>query len=326
MKGGGSMIDFYYQLRQRMIDTLQVSLKQIRQVLGFGVQEFGDIIGLTRQTINNLETRKNRMSAIQYVAICAVIDNYIKDKPDLLPVLSTILCSNDEIQGYSVFDTIENGSFLKKWFLCFPDEAKIIGFSQNEKLDVTNEDFDNIANSYKLFLDETVICQDGFESVIQPLINSLKNSGNKLIIPLKVIESIQYQMINSVDGNIQECQRGMNLLMKLQNEDLIDIRGEKSDTTVISTFVSVFAKFKCVNRLALITQNSKLAKQILSLNNDDIGGFNILVLQYSQGGGIQKWTFDGDDINDFVNENVEQLADIEQEESIDPLKGWESIE
>ena len=56
------LIDFYYQLRQRMVETMQVSLKQIRQVLGFGVQEFGDLIGLTRQTINNLETQKNKRS------------------------------------------------------------------------------------------------------------------------------------------------------------------------------------------------------------------------------------------------------------------------
>jgi len=65
------MIDFYYQLRQRMVDAMQASLKQIRQVLGFGVQEFGDLIGLTRQTINNLETQKNKMSSIQYIAVCA---------------------------------------------------------------------------------------------------------------------------------------------------------------------------------------------------------------------------------------------------------------
>ena len=86
------MIDFYYQLRQRMVDAMQASLKQIRQVLGFGVQEFGDLIGLTRQTINNLETQKNKMSLTQYIAVCAVIDNYVKDKPELLPILSTILC------------------------------------------------------------------------------------------------------------------------------------------------------------------------------------------------------------------------------------------
>ena len=113
-KGGVRMIDFYYQLRQRMVDAMQASLKQIRQVLGFGVQEFGDLIGLTRQTINNLETQKNKMSSIQYIAVCAVIDNCVKDKPELLSILSTILCSNEDESTINVFETIENGSLLKK--------------------------------------------------------------------------------------------------------------------------------------------------------------------------------------------------------------------
>ena len=100
------MIDFYYQLRQKMIDIMQASLKQIRQVLGFGVQEFGDLMGLTRQTINNLETQKNKMSSIQYIAVCAVIDNYVKDKPELLHVLSTILCSNEDGNAINIFSNI----------------------------------------------------------------------------------------------------------------------------------------------------------------------------------------------------------------------------
>ena len=81
----------------------------------------------------------------------------------------------------------------------------------------------------------------------------------------------------------------MKLLMGMQNENLVDIRGEKSDVNIISTFVSVFAKFKCVNRLAIITCDANLAEQILALNNDAIGGFNILVLKYSKDNGFQKW-------------------------------------
>ena len=65
---------------------MQVSLKQIRQVLGFGVQEFGDLIGLTRQTINNLETQKNKMSSIQYIAICAAVSYTHLTLPTILRV------------------------------------------------------------------------------------------------------------------------------------------------------------------------------------------------------------------------------------------------
>lgn len=322
------MIDFYYQLRQKMIDIMQASLKQIRQVLGFGVQEFGDLMGLTRQTINNLETQKNKMSSIQYIAVCAVIDNYVKDKPELLHVLSTILCSNEDGNAINIFSNIENGSLLKKWFMCFPDESKIFGFLSDTTSALVNEDFNNIAENYRVFLDQTVLFEDDFSNAIQPLALSLKKSGNKFIIPLKVIEAIQHQLMSSNENDVYLAKNGMKLLMGMQNENLVDIRGEKSDVNIISTFVSVFAKFKCVNRLAIITCDANLAEQILALNNDAIGGFNILVLKYSKDNGFQKW-----EQEDLFDEKIEQSilmnnnAEIEtKDSSIVGLEGWETID
>lgn len=319
------MVDFYYQLRQKMVRAMQASLKQIRQVLGFGVQEFGDLIGLTRQSINNLETLKNNMSTIQYVAVCAVIDNCLKDKPELLPVISTILCSNEDDSENNIFETIETGSLLKKWFLCFPDEATILGFSTPDSSDISNEDFSNIAESYRVFLDQTVLLEDGFSSAIKPLALAMKSNGNKFIIPLKVIQTIQHKLMSFDNEEANLAQGGMKLLMSLQNEDLVDIRGEKGDVNIISTFVSVFAKFKCVNRLALITCDSKLANQILALNNNEIGGFNILVLKYSDDKRIKKW--EQDDVN--INNTEESISFKEksalENSATNPLMGWDTI-
>ena len=322
------MIDFYYQLRQRMVDAMQASLKQIRQVLGFGVQEFGDLIGLTRQTINNLETQKNKMSSIQYIAVCAVIDNYVKDKPELLPILSTILCSNEDESASNVFETIENGSLLKKWFMCFPDESKIFGFSSDIASIIANEDFNNIAENYRVFLDQTVLFEDDFSNAIQPLALALKNSGNKFIIPLKVIEAIQHQLMSPNENDVSLAKNGMKLLMGMQNEELVDIRGEKNDVNIISTFVSVFAKFKCVNRLAIITCDAKLAKQIMGLNNDILGGFNILLLKYSKVNGFQKWEqedLSDEEIEQSISMNVNHKL-IPEDGSTAELRGWESID
>ena len=316
------MIDFYYQLRQRMVETMQVSLKQIRQVLGFGVQEFGDLIGLTRQTINNLETQKNKMSSIQYIAICAVIDNCLKDKPELLPILSTILCSNEDENHGNIFETIENGSLLKKWFLCFPDESKILRFGVDDTGIIDQTDFNNIAENYRVFLDQTALYENGFSEAIQPLSGLLKNNGNKIIIPLRSVEAIQNQMISTNREEITMAQRAMKILMDMQMQDLVEIRGEKSDSNVISTFVSVFAKFKCVNRLALITCDRKLAKQIEALNNDEMGGFHILVLKYENGKGFRKWQ--EEDFQD--KESIEKIyinsENIQEQNKDDELKCW----
>lgn len=321
------MSDFCCQLREKMIEIMQISLKPIRQVLGLGVQELADLIGLTRQTINNLETQKSKMSSIQYIAICAVIDNYLKDNPELLPIISTILCSKGNGDDSNIFEVIENGSFLKKWFLCFPDESKMLGFYSDTVSVIENEDFCNIANSCRIFLDQTVLFEEGFADTIHSLTLALKSSGNKFIIPLKVIEAVQNQMMSSNEEDMRLGQRGMKLLLSLQNEELVDIRGEKSDINIISTFVSVFAKFKYVNRLALITCDYKLANQIMLLNNNSMGGFNILVLKYSKNEGIQKWNQ-----SDFYNKEVEQDIFINnskklglEDNSFEVLKTWKSI-
>ena len=39
---------------------------------------------------------------------------YCNPTPELLPILSTILCSNEDESTINVFETIENGSLLKK--------------------------------------------------------------------------------------------------------------------------------------------------------------------------------------------------------------------
>ena len=208
--------------------------------------------------------------------------------------------------------------------MCFPDDSKIIGFPQTESSVIEYTDFGNIADSYRVFLDQTVFFEDGFLNAIQPLISAMKNNGNKFIVPLKVIEAIQYQMMSADGEEVKNAQCGMNLLMGMQKEDLVEIRGEKSDVNIISTFVSVFAKFKCVNRLALITCSSKLANQVDSLNNDTIGGFNILILKYSKDDGIQKWKTE-----DMVYSERESFDSEEKISDTDldvVFKGWGTID
>ena len=318
------MIDFYFSLRQRMIETMQKSLKQVRQVLGFGVQEFSDIVGLTRQTINNLETNKSKMSAVQYVAICAMIDHFTEDKQELLQVLSTILSSNDLSEEGNIFSSVENNSFLKKWFSCFPDESKIAGITHEENIIIERNDFAGIAARYKIFLDETILCKKGFCDWVTDVAVTMKEYNNKFLVPLKVVEKIQENILSSDISIATDAQSGLNLLMRMQKDDLVEIRGEKSDINVISTFISVFAKFKFVNRLALLTQNFKLAERILSLNKDDLGGFNILVTKFDEKTGLIKW---GEEENLSFMDNQ---AELEEESKIftnsEILKGWETID
>lgn len=76
------------------IERLQQYLLLIRRCVGWTATEFGDRIGVTRQTINNLEsnnTKKFRLSKTQYLAIRKVLEDEIVASPDDTEMLQTIL-------------------------------------------------------------------------------------------------------------------------------------------------------------------------------------------------------------------------------------------
>lgn len=59
------------------IKTMQHNLVHIRKSLNMSAREFGGMIGVTRQTINNIEAGRNRLSQTQYLAILYVLENQI---------------------------------------------------------------------------------------------------------------------------------------------------------------------------------------------------------------------------------------------------------
>ena len=59
------------------IKRMQKHLLLIRRALGWTAECFGDKIGVTRQTINNIEAGRNELTKTQYIAIRSVIDGEI---------------------------------------------------------------------------------------------------------------------------------------------------------------------------------------------------------------------------------------------------------
>ena len=282
------MIGYTYQLQQKMIQTLQLYLKPVRQILGFGVQEFADLLGLTRQTINNLETQKNRMSPIQYIAISSLIDYFTDKRPELLPSLQSLLRFKfDETDEYS-FEMMSGGSLVKKWIQCFANEAKQSGIPLNQTqhlLCFTDER--DLAGRYRIFLDDTILQQAAFLQAIRNFSIAMKESQSKFIVPLKAVESLQMKLGSSDSEKINEAKAALQALVQLKEDSLVEIRGEKGDSSVVTTLVSVLAKFKRTNRLALLTENPALAQQVLALNNDTMGGFPIRVFHISKTGTLE---------------------------------------
>ena len=127
------------------IQRFQEYLSLIRKSVGWSEAEFGNRIGVTRQTINNLETRKSQLTQTQYLAMRAVLSDEIissinntddindfektKDIDMLVCLLESII---DNPEKYS---TEERNNILDKAKLLTP----AIMTKNNSRKEVSNE-------------------------------------------------------------------------------------------------------------------------------------------------------------------------------------------
>lgn len=90
-------------IMEQQIKRLQANLLSIRKIAGWTAQDLGDRIGVTKQTISNLEIGKAKLTQTQYITIRAVLEYEIQTNKEntVLPQVIAILLNdgNEEIFG-----------------------------------------------------------------------------------------------------------------------------------------------------------------------------------------------------------------------------------
>ena len=86
------------------IQRMQDNLLLIRRTIGWTAAEFGNQIGVTRQTINNIESGRNKLKT-QYIAMRSVIDAELVKHPEETQMVKTLLdMLIDHPENYSKAD------------------------------------------------------------------------------------------------------------------------------------------------------------------------------------------------------------------------------
>ena len=87
------------------IQRMQDNLLLIRRAIGWTASEFGEQIGVTRQSINNIESGRNKLTKIQYIAMRSVVDAEIvkhQEETKMVKILLDMLIDHPE--NYSKAD------------------------------------------------------------------------------------------------------------------------------------------------------------------------------------------------------------------------------
>lgn len=90
------------------IQRMQKNLLLIRRAIGWTAIEFGERIGVTRQTINNIENGRNKLTKTQYLAMRSVIDaECIKNPEETKMVIALLDMLVDHPEKYPEEETKE---------------------------------------------------------------------------------------------------------------------------------------------------------------------------------------------------------------------------
>ena len=166
-------------------------------------------------------------------------------------------------------------------------------------------------NTHKLFIDTCSLLHFRIDQFLENITPLLQETGNQLIISTRVIDELVKHQGNPTNQELADkAKHGLLLLQKLQQQNLIEIRGEETDNFADNVFAVIFTKFRLSHRLLLITQDGNLAKDILSLNEvRSAKGHKVAVKRINKHGFLSNFYFNQDDLsqeNQPDNSNVNE--------------------
>ena len=97
------------------IQRMQDNLLLIRRAIGWTASEFGEQIGVTRQTINNIESGRNKLTKIQYIAMRSVIDAEIvkhQEETKMVKILLDMLIDHPENYSKADYELLEKANLM----------------------------------------------------------------------------------------------------------------------------------------------------------------------------------------------------------------------
>lgn len=172
------------------------------------------------------------------------------------------------------------------------------GSSSDEKKKNSENYLDDVVSkSNIIFIDTSSLLQDSSVLFLKHLAQVLKQHNKQLFLPFKVYEELQKHLNNVENKSLaKKAKNILTVLIKYQNEKLLEIFGDSSlDNFVDNVFHTQITRLRVHNTVLLITNDIKLGKDILLLNDSQsVNGKPTYVQKVNRFGFLQKVVKDYD--------------------------------
>lgn len=256
--------------RKALIETFQSVMKEVRMELGWTAAQLAAMLGVSRQTVSNLETRRQPMAWVQYLSLAALVDYAVEGKD---AKRQKVLKALDEAGANNMWYTpaAQDGSLLLR---------ALTGVVQETADPAQAKLYTRLAEKTKIFLDADIFLAEGAVGFFATFSGYLQQGGTRAILPYRAVQQLDQ------DGSPEARTRAMAIARNLQKDGCLVIRGEQNDPDTHDTIRSVFLKFRSRYALTLLTQDEAFAQDVLRMNADTSRGRGLPIEVYRLAGGV----------------------------------------
>lgn len=243
-------------LQGQQISFFQENLRKLRAVVGWSGSDLAELIGVTRQTINNLENNKSQMTSVQYLALCAVVERVKQLSPELRKIIAAVLDKFPINRALGNNNTDIN--LFDEWFNLLPEI--FLSIDPNTDALGSLDLMEKFAKDCKIFLSPELLFCENSRECIDSLATTLQKYGNEMIVPSTALKDLITQHGDSARDIV-------TWINGLQKEKIVRLLGEDDDPPLNELILSLFMHHRGHYELCLITQNVAMAQDVLLLNS-----------------------------------------------------------
>ena len=127
---------------------------------------------------------------------------------------------------------------------------------------------ENFVKNCLIFIDTCSLMHEHSSDFWNHIVPLLQKYDKSIIIPFRCVQELQKHKQSGDQNKVDQAQRALDKLGRLQRVDkVIKLFGNKEDNFADNVFLTQFERLRLRHHLLLITQDHKLAEEILQKNN-----------------------------------------------------------
>lgn len=264
-----------------LLDFLQQHLRQIRGICNWSGNEMAEVLGVTRQTMSNIETGKTKLLPSLYLAIGAMLENRCRQSPILKEYLD--ICFARFPSNLFNLDArpVAADTLVENWFSTFPKQfSKAIPVYEPSSILMSRELMLYICRNCKILLCHGILFHDRQLDCVEELCEMAYEHGNSPILPYKAFREMETQLSHDSAQRIQ----------RLIDTKRLAIYGSNDDPQLNMLAVQLFFSLNKKYRLAFITDDGKFADDLQQLNSlKTVEGYPAYALMITDDGFLQNY-------------------------------------